>query len=1110
MPLPAAAAAELARLEARLGQAADAWARAQLEQLGDDAAVRVLRDIGKSSRPVRNLSAYVKFLANKETMERNASGIPTAESAACCSGPFRASPQDDSISGPLYQENVQMEIQSPDGEMAFDLTNQARIEPVSTVRTDACAVRELVGMEVESPPGWTSPGWQNKSPFSAVGSPMANRGRTEARCLGHQMPLNLENHVQLQAHSPVRDFTPSPVREITKRVQLMDGPSGRTGMAAPPALSTVNALRQTASPQMLALGELEFDRVFLIYVYLANKKIEEVLEDVNYIWHLKSLPMDVFESEIWNKFGKKFLPASDRRKNLDWDPSKTRLYHCNVEQRDDSIVTTFKGPYVEDTRTHLQKVVGDDNVLIVKFADIEMCGHMNNADKFGIYCLFYNQVAQHGILLGLRRYRFFIYKDGGKEEKQKEANKKERGKKCIPSVRCYFVCTESGWDRDEPYILNGYTVDQARRRFMHIHNAPTVSKYLARFALILSKTFTLKIDLSKVNVTIIEDIPCKDEDGNIIMKDGEPLIHTDGTGLISFDLAEKCPTSVFMGNLLKAHELQDTVDSKKRQYLQQYPLLIQFRMFYNGQAVKGTLLVDKRLPENTIHIRPSMIKIHSDLSSSGGQSFNSLEVVTTSNRPRNAVTSRLLIALLRYRGVKAEYFLELLGKALEDITKARHKARDWLEVASNHADMDDFMSARMILSGIEPKDEAYLQSQLALMTKVERKGLQQGKIPIDDCYYLMGTTDPTGTLKREQVCVIHDNGQVSGEVLVYKHPGLHFGDIHRLTATRIDGLEKIVGNSRYAIFFPTCGPRSLADEMANSDFDGDMYWVSWNPQLLEQFERGEVAPWEERISLKKTEQKKPQDYVGLELESLLFCYAMGTAANCWLALMDRLLTPGVSESEKKSIKPDMLDLVDYYYLALDASKKGNKITIPENLIVKQYPHFMEREHSYQSTSVLGKIYDEAKSQQSEAVPPISIVPLKCFTEVAVSECYKRRWKHLYRNEYLQESSSLCNLVNKEQKNFKFRELYQKYKKILYEAEEYEQSPKNRLELFNEACAVYQVVYQYAMECDQVSKCGFAWKVAGEALCELYVLNHGGPRVTCSRAVLEDAFRKNRA
>jgi RNA-dependent RNA polymerase len=50
----------------------------------------------------------------------------------------------------------------------------------------------------------------------------------------------------------------------------------------------------------------------------------------------------------------------------------------------------------------------------------------------------------------------------------------------------------------------------------------------------------------------------------------------------------------------------------------------------------------------------------------------------------------------------------------------------------------------MILAGIQPED---------LMTK-EEKGFQQGRIPIGDCCYLMDTTDPTGTLKPDQVCVV--------------------------------------------------------------------------------------------------------------------------------------------------------------------------------------------------------------------------------------------------------------------------------------------------------------------------------------------------------------------
>lgn len=82
--------------------------------------------------------------------------------------------------------------------------------------------------------------------------------------------------------------------------------------------------------------------------------------------------------------------------------------------------------------------------------------------------------------------------------------------------------------------------------------------------------------------------------------------------------------------------------------------------------------------------------------------------------------------------------------------------------------------------------------------------------------------------------------------------------------------------------------------------------------------------------------------------------------------------------------------------------------------------------------------------------------------------------------------------------------------MLYKAEEFEYSPRERFDLFNEACAVYQVVYEHAVPRNEVSKCGFAWKVAGRALCQLYTLKHGGDTVLCSFSVLEGAFKKNRA
>nr|XP_034595649.1 probable RNA-dependent RNA polymerase 3 [Setaria viridis]TKW14002.1 hypothetical protein SEVIR_5G138400v2 [Setaria viridis] len=128
-----------------------------------------------------------------------------------------------------------------------------------------------------------------------------------------------------------------------------------------------------------------------------------------------------------------------------------------------------------------------------------------------------------------------------------------------------------------------------------------------------------------------------------------------------------------------------------------------------------------------------------------------------------------------------------------------------------------------------------------------------------------------------------DNRQVSGKVLVYKHPGLHFGDIHKLTATHIDGLEEIVGDSKYDIFF--------------QPLDHGLWLMKWPIAIL----------METCIGSHGTHS-----------------YVLGTSANCWLTLMDRLLTPGVSQSEKDLIKINMLELVDIYYWALNAPKNGNK------------------------------------------------------------------------------------------------------------------------------------------------------------------------------------------
>lgn len=490
-----------------------------------------------------------------------------------------------------------------------------------------------------------------------------------------------------------------------------------------------------------------------------------------------------------------------------------------------------------------------------------------------------------------------------------------------------------------------------------------------------------------------------------------------------------------------------------------------------------------------------------------------------SAKPKRTLTSKLLIALLRYGGVKEEFFMELLENAIEGAKTAHCDYEDALNIAFVYADMEDSISARMILSGI-PLEDAYLQSRLAIMAQQERKGIKQGKLPISDCFYLMGTTDPTGKLKANEVCVILENGPYCGNVLVYKHPGLHFGDIHVLTSRYIKDIQDAVGYSRYAILFPTSGPRSLADEMANSDFDGDMYWVSINEQLLKQFKPSKPWEWGQVNKPVQAEKKCLLDLDEPLLERSLFheflkarfarSNALGTAADSWLVYMDRLLTDGVDEDESNVLEKKIKKLVDLYYLALDAPKAGTKINVPAELTPKKYPHYMDRKESYHSTSILGKIYDEAEKKQSEKVEPVEILLDPCFTERAASSGYKylNLWAGRYQ-EYLSESGPLIDNQDKEETDLKFKELYQKYKYMLYDAAEFEQTQRNLDEVFDEACTIYQIVYEKAARFKKAGRCGFVWNVAGRALCRFYALEAKGDKVLVPLTVARNLTKKRR-
>ncbi|GKA72180.1 probable RNA-dependent RNA polymerase 5 [Tanacetum coccineum] len=841
----------------------------------------------------------------------------------------------------------------------------------------------------------------------------------------------------------------------------------------PPTPNQINSTSSyILSQQSLSLSDLEFRKVFMVHSYVGSNKMEDVvsIEDAIKITSLKTMPMLDFEDWMWNKFGCRYCQPNDRARYLDWDSGKTHLYYCYVCSDGGY---RFKGPYLDTKKTHLQRAIGDENVLIVKFAEVE--------DSYNRMArIIYGRIAEAGILVGLSRYHLFVFKDGGKERQKNGKEDIKRGSS--GGVKCYFVKRESNahWVEKDTWLMNFKTTHELRCRFMHLHTVSSMAKYIARLSLILSTTIKLPVDLALVSVEEIDDIPCIDENGCILYdEDGERMIQTDGTGFISEDLAVLVPNDFHHAKYMKDKhfELFDLVQPEfgsaghrgREMPIREPPLLIQCRLYKEGLAVKGTLLVNKKLKPRTIQVRPSMIKVKKDPSLSDTESFSSLEVVSVSHKPKAAKLSKTLIAILSIGGVPKKFFLDLLKETLEDAQRVCLDPRAAFRVANIYQHIDDSGICLEMLGACIPLSEPFLQHRLSQLAKEDRKGLGEGKIPISDSFYLIGTTDPTGILNSDEVCVVYENGQISGKVLVYRNPGLHFGDVHVLNARYVKELEDYIGNSKFGIFFSTKGRRSVANEIAGGDFDGDIYWVSKNHELLRHFKPSE--PWTRSYSTPNAISKKPSDLsyeeLELELRRQLFSSetnssSAGIAADSCMAYTDRhlILQDDDTTDEKDVFVKKILKLIDLYYDALDASKSGKKIW---------KLHYFD----------------------------ISNVPNSCLS----------LWKERY-EAYKQDMKNALN-YNDISKNDAASSVIEKYKQILYGASDFKDTTRNIEHVYNEVLAIYHVSYDYARKWNDIAKCGFAWKVAGSALCAYYrkihCMNTGDREITFVSSAFDGVF-----
>ena len=145
----------------------------------------------------------------------------------------------------------------------------------------------------------------------------------------------------------------------------------------------------------------------------------------------------------------------------------------------------------------------------------------------------------------------------------------------------------------------------------------------------------------------------------------------------------------------------------------------------------------------------------------------------------------------------------------------------------------------------------FIRQCIDVFIKSELKFIRnRHRIVIEDCASLLGVMDEYGVLKENEVFVqieraanTNDHNQIrsrckliSGDVIITKCPALAPGDLRKFTANGTDEVYQKLKHLKNVVVFSQMGMVSPTMQMAGSDLDGDVYWITWDKRLLSCFD----------------------------------------------------------------------------------------------------------------------------------------------------------------------------------------------------------------------------------------------------------------------------------
>ncbi|WOK99134.1 putative RNA-dependent RNA polymerase SHL2 [Canna indica] len=467
-------------------------------------------------------------------------------------------------------------------------------------------------------------------------------------------------------------------------------------------------------------------------------------------------------------------------------------------------------------------------------------------------------------------------------------------------------------------------------------SANNVAKCAARMGQCFSSTYaTVEVPPNEVN-SDFEDI------------ERNGYVFSDGIGTITPDLA-----------LEIAEKLQLTVEK---------PSAYQIR--YAG--CKGVVAV---WPGNgdgiRLSLRPSMNKFESN--------HTMLEVVSWT-RFQAGFLNRQIVTLLSSLKVPDNVFSRMQDLMILKLDQMLVDTDVAFDVLTTSCAEQGNTAAMMLSAGFKPQSEPHLRAMLLCIRSAQLGDLlSKTRIFVPKGRWLMGCFDELGVLEQGQCfiqastpslenCFVKHGSRFSGTqknrqvivgtVAIAKNPCLHPGDIRILKAVDVPALHHLVD----CLIFPQKGDRPHANEASGSDLDGDLYFVTWDENLLPPDKKSWV-PMDYTPAEVKTNprQVSPQDIIDFFLKNMVnenlgvICNAHVVHADC---------------SEYGAMDENCLKLAELAATAVDFPKTGKFVIMPQALKPKTYPDFMGKEDhmSYKSEKILGRLYRKIKDATNDDRP----------------------------------------------------------------------------------------------------------------------------------------------